>query len=93
MRNVISTLLRRHLVASEDHLSSCSMAVDKIEKKILFVNKKNGMKILRQGTQHAQFWFVVQSLLKGNKYVCCSRTQTQSSDIMSSAPSTEPHLS
>ena len=51
------------------------------------------MKILRQGTQHAQFWFVVQSLLKGNKYVYCSRTQTQSSDIMSSAPSTEPHLS
>ena len=40
MRNIISTLLRRHLVASEGHLSSCSMAVNKIEKKILFVNKK-----------------------------------------------------
>ena len=35
------------------------------------------MKILRQGTQHVQFWFVVQSLLKGNKYTCCSRTQFQ----------------
>ena len=39
MRNVISTLLRRHLVASEGQISSCSMAVNKIEKKILFVNK------------------------------------------------------
>ena len=38
-----------------------------------------------------KFW--VHTPLKGNKYVCCSRTQTQSSDIMSSAPSTEPHLS
>ena len=40
MRNVISTLLRRHLVASEGYLSSSSIAVNKIEKKILFVNKK-----------------------------------------------------
>ena len=69
------------------------MAVNKIEKKSCLFIKKNGMKILRQGTQHAKFWFVVQSLLKRNKYVCCSRTQIQSSDIMSSAPSTEPHLS
>ena len=40
MRNVISTLLRRHLVASEGQISSCSMAVNKTGKKILFVNKK-----------------------------------------------------
>ena len=84
MRNVISTLLRRHLVASEGHLSSCSMAVKKIGKK----KKKKTyllikMKILRQGTQHAQFCF----------FLMFAAAQTLSSDIMSSAPSTEPHLS
>ena len=83
MRNVISTLLRRHLVASEGHLSSCSMAVNKIEKKSCLLIKKWNENF-ETGTQHAQFWLF---------YVCCSRTQTQSSDIMSSAPSTEPHLS
>ena len=81
MRNVISTLLRRHLVASEGHLSSCSMAVKKIEKKKTYLLIK--MKILRQGTQHAQFWF----------FLMFAAAQTLSSDIMSSAPSTEPHLS